>query len=781
MTAQGPAKTADAATTEAGPPPTPPARADPETSMTAGRQVATQSTAPMMVIRPRATRTVLQPAAPEMAIQPRSATVPDMAIQPRTLPEMAIQPRAVETDSGPEDTQACTDFCARATRTTHNLITCARAARVTEKAVRRATGFEALRRLSLNKALGLQLPTSSHPASRQSSSGTEFLLNTPLQRTLSEFARRTHMPLPALVELVRGQTETDYRPNKHMVPAVIAQVCKDYQQLEKLQVIAAEGVRVELKKDVPLQAHPPDNHGSAIERVNILRKNVRKEQDAWRCLVLDLDLLAMWPEVFVSPFGIVDKAGGDPLTSGRTIHDLSFPEGASINDITDQDAIPKADYRHCDAVASEILRIKREHPDIEIKAMAGDVTSAFRNIPIHSRSVHHFAGRIEIENAFVVELACPFGWTGSPGEYEVIGGAIGFDHGSHEMERSLRYAMTAILDSGAVNEGKFTEWNTSRRSWDCNLTLLQKQSQYQPPRLLRPAILSHRRTTQVDSHGKCIAPPWEVCVTLPEPDVVVEMDACDYGLCALDTKANIALTYRFRHMSFSLLHASRSGKPMASTSIFGNCSPVHLLPTNGVPGAPEGHRPLHVHFRIDNTSAVAWQNRLASRNIIRLLGNWESSLNLRFSASHIAGVDNTRADAGSRIAAHPSYATKFKELTRGWTQVSPTIDVRGLSSLWRNISAIIPLPTPPSPTILSSAIKKAAAQNGEDPKKFNPHSFRAGGATHMYRAGVDAMTIQFHGWWVSNTFKTYTNLCAESVTYLAANMVTGSKGDSTLH
>ncbi|GMF43478.1 unnamed protein product [Phytophthora fragariaefolia] len=133
------------------------------------------------------------------------------------------------------------------------------------------------------------------------------------------------------------QTETDYRPNKHLVPAVIAQVCKDYQHLEKLQAIAAEGVRVELKKDVPLQAHPPDNHGLAIERVNILRKNVRKEQDAWRCLVLDLDLLAMWPEVFVSPFGIVDKAGGDPLTSGRTIHDLSFPVGASINDVIDQD------------------------------------------------------------------------------------------------------------------------------------------------------------------------------------------------------------------------------------------------------------------------------------------------------------------------------------------------------------------------------------------------------------------------------------------------------------
>ncbi|OWY99318.1 hypothetical protein PHMEG_00029693 [Phytophthora megakarya] len=59
-------------------------------------------------------------------------------------------------------------------------------------------------------------------------------------------------------------------------------------------------------------------------------------------------------------------------------------------------------------------------------------------------------------------------------------------------------------------------------------------------------------------------------------------------------------------------------------------------------------------------------------------------------------------------------------------------------------------------------------------RRFSPHPFRAGGATHMRRAGVDAMTIQY-------TFKTYTNHFRESITSLVANMVTSSKGDSTLH
>ncbi|OWZ06806.1 hypothetical protein PHMEG_00020893, partial [Phytophthora megakarya] len=239
-----------------------------------------------------------------------------------------------------------------------------------------------------------------------------------------------------------------------MVPEVIAQVCKDYPHLDKQQLIATEGVRVEFTQDVPPQSWPPENHGSATERVNILRKNVRKKQDAGRCFVLNLDLLSMWPKVFISPFGIVDKAGGDPLTTGQTIHDLSFPEGASINDFTDQDAIPRATV-----------------------------------MPLLTR----FYGRIEIENALVFELACPFGWTGFPGEYEVIGGAVAFVHGKHgnrhnpigffnyhwvddhvnvaaddvtncqDMERSLRYTMTALLGREAVNEDKFTIWNTSQK------------------------------------------------------------------------------------------------------------------------------------------------------------------------------------------------------------------------------------------------------------------------------------------------------------------------------
>ena len=81
---------------------------------------------------------------------------------------------------------------------------------------------------------------------------------------------------------------------------------------------------------------------------------------------------------------------------------------------------------------------------------------------------------------------------------------------------------------------------------------------------------------------------------------------------------------------------------------------------------------------------------------------------------------------------------------------------------------------------ISSLIKAAAAKLGYDPRAFGTHSLRAGGATMMYRAGISPMTIQFHGRWKSDAFKTYTRLCKESVASLAHDMIQGQVKDSTL-
>ena len=81
---------------------------------------------------------------------------------------------------------------------------------------------------------------------------------------------------------------------------------------------------------------------------------------------------------------------------------------------------------------------------------------------------------------------------------------------------------------------------------------------------------------------------------------------------------------------------------------------------------------------------------------------------------------------------------------------------------------------------VSKAIKAAAAHLGEDPRDYSSHSLRAGGATHLYRAGVDSLTIQFHGRWSSDAFKTYTRLCEESVDSLSSRIIHGSRRSTIL-
>lgn len=79
--------------------------------------------------------------------------------------------------------------------------------------------------------------------------------------------------------------------------------------------------------------------------------------------------------MYPSPFGIVDKGDDDPNISGRTIHDLSFPEGSSINDHTDRATAPIAEYEHCDAIAKEILHQTSRFPGHDIRISLGEVAA----------------------------------------------------------------------------------------------------------------------------------------------------------------------------------------------------------------------------------------------------------------------------------------------------------------------------------------------------------------------------------------------------------------------
>ncbi|EGZ11232.1 hypothetical protein PHYSODRAFT_337962 [Phytophthora sojae] len=110
---------------------------------------------------------------------------------------------------------------------------------------------------------GLNFPTDPYPIATGPDDSPTYQLNRPLQQAMSEFVRKTGISLPRFVELLRGQTSDDYRPNKTIIPGQLTANCSEFKDIPQLLNIANNGIQVRLTKPLPRQAHPPQNHPSA--------------------------------------------------------------------------------------------------------------------------------------------------------------------------------------------------------------------------------------------------------------------------------------------------------------------------------------------------------------------------------------------------------------------------------------------------------------------------------------------------------------------------------------
>ncbi len=77
-------------------------------------------------------------------------------------------------------------------------------------------------------------------------------------------------------------------------------------------------------------------------------------------------------------------------------------------------------------------------------------------------------------------------------------------------------------------------------------------------------------------------------------------------------------------------------------------------------------------------------------------------------------------------------------------------------------------------------IKKTVACKGGRPSNYSTHSLRSGGATTMYKAGVEPMTIQQLGRWKSDTYKLYTRLSSEQLGKVTRAMLAAEEKDTTM-
>lgn len=341
-------------------------------------------------------------------------------------------------------------------------------------------------------------------------------INLPLKRTLSEFVRRTKCSLPSLVRLLRGETAVDPRPNKALdLPdsevgshsASMASTQSPTEVTNTWETISRHGVVPPLLSHPPQQPAPPANHSNLALYLDDVRALLRKGQDEARFIVLDLDVLDQWPEVFCSPLGVATR--DDNPRKVRLIHDLSWPLDQSVNAHTDRDLIPVPSYDGHMAIARRILQLKAEYPGHDVHIGTGDVSGAFRHVPIAADFVHLFAATLPEDDALIIDTSCPFGWTGSPGCYHVAAQQINRMYGStcpswrhqpakadasfhplvwvddhvcvevdlgsrtQEAGLALRRAMASVLGPESLNEDKFRPFGTTCRAlgldWDTSV------------------------------------------------------------------------------------------------------------------------------------------------------------------------------------------------------------------------------------------------------------------------------------------------------------------------
>ncbi|OWZ08027.1 hypothetical protein PHMEG_00019497 [Phytophthora megakarya] len=247
----------------------------------------------------------------------------------------------------------------------------------------------------------------------------------------SQVARRSGLHLSQFVRIYRHQTSSDSRPHKDLFELPTSTDPSLCDMTDRWNAIVREGVR-------PEQLLRPPNHKTINAHVQHVRDHIRKGQRDGHYLVVEADLLDEWPEIFISPIGVVDKSQSSTAT--RLINDYPYPDGASVNEFTECINFPEVSYNPPRDIARQIVELRARFPGHPILMMLGDVSGAFRHIPQDADHVHMFAFRFE--GYIVIDLVCGFGWCGSPAYYSVAGSLINNLYQNQQPERSL-----APLDS----------------------------------------------------------------------------------------------------------------------------------------------------------------------------------------------------------------------------------------------------------------------------------------------------------------------------------------------
>lgn len=155
-----------------------------------------------------------------------------------------------------------------------------------------------------------------------------------------------------------------------------------------------EGFRIP-HKPLPLK-WSARNHKSASVHHEVLTEYIQSEKTVGR--IVGTFQSPPHPYFVSSPLGIIPiKEPG----SFRVIHNLSFPEGQSVNDLIPQHmtSVSYKDFDH-------VVHLINTAGDAALLAKT-DIQSAFRILPIHPSCIHLFG--FSFQGSFYVDKCLPMG------------------------------------------------------------------------------------------------------------------------------------------------------------------------------------------------------------------------------------------------------------------------------------------------------------------------------------------------------------------------------------
>lgn len=312
-------------------------------------------------------------------------------------------------------------------------------------------------------------------------------------RLLTAILKLPNMGIEGTLRLFRGQTSRDQRPNKALRPHLYRLHLASYPDLELLCSIAEHGLIPHwLSSPDRIGARPlPQNYPSALSGSAVLTHRLLQDYYRGRCILAGVTELTAEPAFHSSAFALVPKKNIPITEDGRTIHNLSAPAGASVNEDTDTEWTPDARWDPYASIAQRVLELRRKYPGRAIYALGADIADAFHHVSVHAGQASAFGGTLPRSQTGIVSGMAVFGWTASPGYFAVFGKAVrhyqrtgssyvdGYpepfwifqwvddivlievDIGDRllQAERRLRDAVKLVFGSDGWHEGKFTTWS----------------------------------------------------------------------------------------------------------------------------------------------------------------------------------------------------------------------------------------------------------------------------------------------------------------------------------